>query len=84
MDAQPLIEPVQEYQDPAISPARKSAIIATDQRSLGGAHDLSPVDKPITLQVQTKKSFESSRPKESTIADQIAKEMKNEPYDFLN
>lgn len=84
MNAQPLIGPTEEYQDPAISPAHKSGTISTDQRPVGLGHDTSPLDKEVVLYHEPKKSLESSRPKESTIADQIAKEMKNEPYDFLS
>jgi hypothetical protein len=82
-DAQPLIGPTEEYQDPSISSRGSWTSEGTDQRPTSVGHDVTPADKPVTLNHQIRKSLESSRPKGTTIADQIAKEMKNEPYDFL-
>lgn len=84
-NAQPLIGPTEEYQDPAISPRAARTSEGTDQRPVGAGHDTSPIDKPVTLNHQIRKSFESDvgqGSKTPTEGDKAAADLKHYDFDF--
>lgn len=81
-NAEPYIAPMEVYEDPAISPRKLNYALQTDQSPI--IHGGSPVTKwdGVVRNLPDKHGFESSRPKDITIADTIAKELQNEPYWF--
>jgi hypothetical protein len=71
------------YMDAATSRIFKRTSEATDQKPTSIGHDVSTLDKEVTLWKEPKKSLEGSRTHEKTIGDRIAEEMKKESYWFI-
>jgi hypothetical protein len=78
--------PVQEaYVDPAISHVHKRTSEGTDQRPAGLGHDALPMDKEIVLHTGSRKCLESDvgkSPREPTLGDQAARDLKKWDFDF--